>query len=82
MTDLETLDVGELADVLHTTAGCVRKTLCVAPHRLPPRLHLPDSSRVLWLRSTVREWLEQHQSPAPKRGRPRQSWQQALAALD
>lgn len=55
-----TVTVDELARILqrsrHSIAGDVTK----APHKLPPRLRLPGSRKVLWLRSDVMEWLNEH----------------------
>lgn len=57
----ETMGVAELAALLHKTERTVKKDVSVAPWRLPPRVRIPGSRRVMWLRATVLEWLQQHQ---------------------
>lgn len=60
MTDdlLETLDLYDLSSILKKTAASIRTDLCRSPHRLPPRLYVPGSAKVLWLKKDVLAWLE------------------------
>lgn len=57
----DTMGVAELAALLHKTERTVKKDVSVAPWRLPPRVRIPGSRRVMWLRSTVMDWLQKHQ---------------------
>lgn len=54
------LSVEELADVLHRSPSTVRVDCRRAPHKLPPRLRLPGSTRLVWLEDDVNEWLRRH----------------------
>jgi len=71
-----TLGVAELAALLHKAEATIYVDLSRAPHRLPPRLKLPGSARLIWLEETVHQWLLQHveghtpDGGQPKRGRP------------
>lgn len=83
-SELETLDLYDLSSLLKKTAASIRTDLCRNPHRLPPRIFLPGSAKVLWLKSDVADWLRQCRSkPAlqvaePRRpGRPTKSQQVA-----
>ena len=33
-----------------------------APHKLPPRLKLPGSRKVLWLATDVEKWLDEYRT--------------------
>ena len=57
----ETIGTAELAALLHKTEKTIKKDVSVAPWRLPPRVLIPGSRRVMWLRETVIEWLKKHQ---------------------
>jgi len=57
----ETLGTAELAVLLHKSEKTIKKDLSVAPWRLPPRVRVPGSRRVMWLRETVYQWLKKHQ---------------------
>lgn len=95
MTDdlIETLDLYDLSSILKKTAASIRTDLCRSPHRLPPRLYVPGSAKVLWLKKDVLEWLEGCKTPTPRspkpvpprRGRPTKSEQiqrRAAATLE
>lgn len=57
----ETLGTAELAALLHKSEKTIKKDVTVAPWTLPPRVRIPGSRRVMWLRETVMEWLRKHQ---------------------
>lgn len=57
----ETMGIAELAALLHKSEKTIKKDVSVAPWRLPPRVKIPDSRRVMWLRETVIDWLRKHQ---------------------
>ena len=59
MDDYETLGIEELARILRKAPETVRVDVSRKPHTLPPRLKIPDSKRVLWLRSDVKNWLRE-----------------------
>lgn len=58
LNELETLDLYDLSSLLKKTAASIRTDLCRNPHRLPPRLFVPGSAKVLWLKSDVLQWLQ------------------------
>ena len=57
------LSVEQLADVLHRSPSTVRVDCRRAPHKLPPRLCLPGSTRLVWLEDDVNEWLRRYRRP-------------------
>lgn len=57
---MQTLDIKELALILKRSPSVVAAEVSKAPHKLPPRLRLPDSRKVLWLREDVEKWLNEH----------------------
>lgn len=57
----ETLGTAELATLLQKSEKTIKKDVTVAPWRLPPRVRIPGSRRVMWLRETVIDWLKKHQ---------------------
>lgn len=59
-TRMKTMGIEELAALLHRSVSTVATEVTKAPHKLPPRLRLPGSRRVLWLISDVEEWLRDH----------------------
>lgn len=83
MNELETLTAAQLAPILGKSEHSVRCDVHRAPGILPPRIKIPGSQRLLWLKKDVMAWLEAHRigpdpalapPPAPpkrKRGRPR-----------
>lgn len=54
------LGVAELAALLRRAPKTVAIEVSRAPHKLPPRLKLPGSRRVLWLAEDVEKWLDAH----------------------
>ena len=60
---LDLLDPKQLGAILHKSEATVRSDVHRAPERLPPRIVMPNSHKLLWLRSTVEAWLLQHQEP-------------------
>ena len=57
----ETLGTAEMAVLLRKTEKTIKKDVTVAPWTLPPRVRIPGSRRVMWLRETVMDWLKKHQ---------------------
>lgn len=57
----ETMGTAEMAVLLHKSELTIKKDVSVAPWTLPPRVRIPGSRRVMWLRSTVYDWLKKHQ---------------------
>lgn len=57
----ETLGTADIAQLLHKSEKTVKRDVTTAPWRLPPRVRIPNSRRVMWLRSTVEAWLQKHQ---------------------
>lgn len=63
-SSLDLLNPQQLAAVLHKAEATIRSDIHRAPERLPPRVVMPNSKRLVWLRSTVESWLVQHQAGA------------------
>lgn len=64
----------DLAVYLGRSVRTIRHDASRAPHRLPPRVRLPDSSLLRWQADVVHAWVQQFQEeykPKAKRGRPR-----------
>jgi len=57
---MQTLTIADLAVILNRSPATIATEVSKAPHKLPPRLHLPGSRRVLWLREDVEKWINQH----------------------
>jgi predicted DNA-binding transcriptional regulator AlpA len=53
-----TLNIAELAKILHMSTNTARQLASKHPDRLPPRID-HGGRRVLFLRSTVEKWLEE-----------------------
>lgn len=62
-TRTETLGIEELAQLLHRSPTTIASEVTKAPHKLPPRLRLPGSRKVLWLRTDVFQWIHKHREP-------------------
>ena len=56
--EIETMGIEELAILLHKIPQTIRKDLGRRPESLPPRLIIPGSRRLVWLKQDVRTWLE------------------------
>ena len=54
----ELLDVAELAKILQLSEATIRSDLSRRQYRLPPRLLLLGTNRLVWSRAAVAEWLE------------------------
>ena len=65
-----TLDVEELAVILHKSKQSIYMDRRRRPNSLSPRVKIPGSSKLLWLESTVEEWLEKRIEK--RTGRPRE----------
>lgn len=61
-SSLDLLTPAQLAVILHKSEATVRSDVHRAPERLPPRVIMPNSHKLLWLRSSVESWLLQHQA--------------------
>jgi len=57
---MQTLTILDLAAILNRSPATIATEVTKAPHKLPPRLHLPGSRRVLWLQSDVEHWLNKY----------------------
>ncbi len=64
MNDLKTMGPKELGQLLGRATTTIRTDVSRKPQSLPPRLIIPGSSRLLWLESDVRAWLEQCRAAA------------------
>lgn len=60
-SSLDLLNPQQLGVILHKSEATVRSDVHRAPERLPPRVVMPNSHKLLWLRSTVESWLVEHQ---------------------
>lgn len=54
---MRTLEIGDIAKLVHKTPRTVREDIHRRPHSLPPRLIIPGSAKILWLESDVQEWI-------------------------
>jgi hypothetical protein len=54
-----TIGVEELATMIHRAVPSIKSDLIRKPDSLPPRVKMPGSRKLLWLRSDVIEWLHQ-----------------------
>ena len=61
-TDMETMTIDALAALLNRAPSTVATEVSKAPHKLPPRLKLPNSRKVLWLKSDVEKWIHEHRT--------------------
>ena len=95
-SEVETIGPADLAAILHVSKSLIYKAANGhSPLLLPPRIILPGSNRLLWMRADVIQWLcahrqlSQESQPAPaleatpglrrRRGRPRKEEAVALA---
>ena len=60
--ELHTLTIEDLAHILKKSVRTIKNDVSRAPERLPPRLKIPGSDKVLWRANTVRDWLASHDS--------------------
>ncbi len=66
-SSLDLLTPKQLAIILHKSEATVRSDIHRAPERLPPRVIMPNSHKLVWLKSTVESWLVQHQEAGSTR---------------
>lgn len=59
---LQTITIKELAAILNRSPATISTEISKAPHKLPPRLVLPGSRKVLWLKSDVEDWIREHRT--------------------
>lgn len=52
-----TLNLHELAGLLHRSPATVLSDRTRAPHRVPPAVDIPGARGLLWITSTVVEWM-------------------------
>lgn len=62
MDSIKTLTIKELATVLKRSPTTIATEVTKAPHKLPPRLKLPGSRKVLWLATDVERWLDEYRT--------------------
>lgn len=63
MQTVETLTINDLAKLIHRSPATIAAEVTRAPHKLPPRLRLPHSRRVLFLKSDVEAWINEYRQP-------------------
>lgn len=54
------LDINDLARMIKRSPKTIASEVTKNPEKLPPRLKLPGSRRVLWRRADVQKWLAEH----------------------
>ena len=57
---MQTLTIKDLAVILNRSPATIATEVTKHPNKLPPRLQLPGSRRVLWLQSDVEDWINEH----------------------
>lgn len=57
---MQTLTIADLSTILNRAQATIATEVTKAPHKLPPRLNLPGSRRVLWLQSDVEDWINEY----------------------
>ena len=55
---MKTLNVQELSTLLNRKVDTIYEDRRRRPQSLPPCLKIPGTSKLLWLESTVEEWLQ------------------------
>ena len=60
MNNIDTMTIDDVAKLLKRSPSTVATEVSKAPHKLPPRLRLPGSRKILWLRSDVEAWIHEH----------------------
>lgn len=66
--NVTTIGVNELAAMIHRAVPSIKSDLIRKPESLPPRVKMPGSKKLLWLKSDVIEWLHQCREPQKKKG--------------
>lgn len=54
------MTIQDVAQLLRRAPTTVATEVTKAPHKLPPRLRLPGSRKVLFLKTDVEAWLNDH----------------------
>jgi predicted DNA-binding transcriptional regulator AlpA len=57
---MQTLTINDLAQILNRSPATIATEVTKHPNKLPPRLKLPGSRRVLWLQEDVEHWINEH----------------------
>jgi predicted DNA-binding transcriptional regulator AlpA len=57
---MQTLTIEDLAFILNRSPATIATEITKTPEKLPPRIRLPGSRRVLWLKEDVDEWLNKY----------------------
>jgi predicted DNA-binding transcriptional regulator AlpA len=69
--NMKTLDIKQIAEILHKAVSTIYEDIRRRPNSLPPRLVVPGSAKLLWLESDVADWIDKCRQK--KAGRPRGS---------
>lgn len=64
---LKIITVEDLSAILHKEPSTIRRDVSRAPERLPPKLDIPGSNKLLWLLTDVNEWIQNCSTAKPKR---------------
>ncbi|RLA51610.1 MAG: hypothetical protein DRR42_09840 [Gammaproteobacteria bacterium] len=64
---MQTLTIADLASILNRSPATIATEVTKTPHKLPPRLNLPGSRRVLWYQEDVEKWLNEHRPEQQQR---------------
>ncbi len=51
------LDIDELAELLGQSVRALRRNMRTAPHKVPPRMHIPGSKMLRWRTTEVKSWM-------------------------
>lgn len=62
MTTSPLIGIKELAEIIQRSPHTIAAEVTKAPHKLPPRLRLPGSRKVLWKRDDVMVWIDQYRA--------------------
>jgi predicted DNA-binding transcriptional regulator AlpA len=57
---MQTLTIADLSIILNRSPATIATEVTKAPHKLPPRLNLPGSRRVLWYQKDVEDWINEY----------------------
>jgi len=58
--NLETITIKELAKIINRSPATIATEVSKSPHKLPPRVRLPGSRKVFWLKRDVENWIYEH----------------------
>lgn len=51
------LDIDELAERLGQSVRALRSNMRTAPHKVPPRMHIPGGKMLRWRTTEVKSWM-------------------------